>query len=626
MSEVESPRFSARKQWVYRRLLGYVKPYRWMLVVGILAGFLSGGSTVGVLTSIPNVVVPLQKNVATAPSSATTSKPGSLDNAGTQKPVPEARHKKKSWLQKLNPAPALAKRFGFGRIDPQHQQVTFPLMVFLCAVLGLMLVLRAAATVLNRYCLRSVGIRVVQDLRNELFRHIENQSLRFFATHDVGSLISRVNNDTATIEQAVSSSIADLTRAPIQVLGVLSFLILFTVERQIYSIWIFSIAAVLLVMIPIAILSRKIKGYVGKALQKISDLTGRMHEVFSGIRVVKAFHTEALEEKAFRAVNTRYIRQLLKALRAELGITVALETVNVTIACALIVYCFMIHLTLSDLAQLTMAAILTYEPCKRLAKVNTQIQRSKAAAERIFQLLDIHQELPEAPDPVVIDEFREEIRFENVSFAYEPGKKAISDLSFSIPKGQVIAFVGKAGSGKSTIANLMARFYDPDEGRILMDGIDLRNIEIASLRRLIGVVTQDTILFNQSIASNIAYGEEQPDMERVIEAAQRARAHEFIVQRPEGYETIVGEKGFTLSGGQKQRIAIARAIYKNPQILILDEATSSLDSVTEQLVQEALEELMRERTVFAIAHRLSTIRNAHRIFVLDEGRIVEEGN
>jgi len=379
-----------------------------------------------------------------------------------------------------------------------------------------------------------------------------------------------------------------------------------------------------LCVVPILVLGRRVKRYTLHYLQRVSDLVNRMHESLTGIRVIKAFHTESQEEERFRRENRDYFRKVIKALRAELLMTPLMEFVGIICVCVFLAFCFAQGIRLSEIIPMGAAALMAYHPMKRLAKINNELQRSSAAAERIFELLELDDIMPEPADPVTVSEFRDRIHFEHVSFSFDD-TPLLKDIDIEIAKGKIVAFVGETGAGKTTLANLLARFYDPTAGRITIDGVDLRDIETASLRRLIGIVGQETILFNESIASNIAYGTPAAKADAIEAAARQANIHDFIAGEPDGYDTVVGDKGARLSGGQRQRIAIARAILRNPQILILDEATSALDTATEQSVHEELSRLMEHRTVFAIAHRLSTVRDAYRIFVIDKGTIVEQG-
>jgi subfamily B ATP-binding cassette protein MsbA len=324
-------------------------------------------------------------------------------------------------------------------------------------------------------------------------------------------------------------------------------------------------------------------------------------------------------------MNGSYFRSLIRALRAELMMTPLMEGVALLLAMAFFVVCYARGVQLSQIVPIGLAAVVAYRPVKQLAQINANLQRGAAALERVFHLLDSDTSLREAPRPVRLTGFTDRIVFDRVSFCYEPDVPVIAEVSIEIPRGTVVALVGETGSGKTTLANLLARFYDPTAGRVLIDGVDLREVEVASLRRLIGIVTQETILFNETVAHNIAYGTPEATPERIREAARMANAHEFITADPAGYERVVGEKGFVLSGGERQRVALARAILKNPPILILDEATSALDTVTERLVQEAIARVMENRTVFAIAHRLSTVRHADQILVVERGRVTERG-
>ena len=351
-----------------------------------------------------------------------------------------------------------------------------------------------------------------------------------------------------------------------------------------------------------------------------------MHEVFTGIMVVKAYNMEEAEQKKFHNENRRYVRTVIKAMRLQLLTEPLMEIFSVGGSLFFLVYAYSNGVTITQLSALMAPAILAYQPIKKMAKLVTSLQKSMAAADRYFALIDTHSELPEKADGVKLEKFEKSIEFKDVVFGYDE-RNILDGISFSIPKGSLVAVVGSTGSGKTTIANLIARFYDVRSGSVTIDGVDVRDCEVKHLRKLIGIVNQDPLLFNTSIAENIAYGCPDASREDIIRAAQEANAEAFIVdgRHKEGFDTIVGEKGFRLSGGEKQRVAIARAILKNPPILILDEATSALDTVTERLVQNALNRVMSNRTVFAIAHRLSTIQNADLIIVLDKGHIVERG-
>jgi len=609
---------------IYRRLFAYTHPYRVRLGIGLLAGLLAGGSMFGMLQFTPEIFRLFGQEAPGAVPAAVA-----VPAASAAAPAPAAAapvSAKPAATGTLGIVDKVAAKLGIPSTRPDGS-LSWQFMLLTIIGLPLSVLLRSAATYINHYQLRWVGAKVVADLRDRLFETLQGQSLRFFSKCDIGHLISRCTYDTTQVENAISTNVADLVQAPFEILAAAVFIILFAWHNHLLGL----VGAIFLVfplcIIPVIVLGRFVKRYTHRALERISDLVSRMQENFTGIRVVKAYHTEALEVERFRTVNRGYFRAITKALRAELVMTPLMELVAVACACGFLAYCYTTGIQLGQIASVGAAAILAYRPIKQLAKINASVQRSMAAAERLFTLLDTHTQLPEAARPVRPEAFAREIAFEAVSFRYDADAPLTLDaIQFTVRRGEVVAFVGETGAGKTTIASLMARFYDPDAGRITLDGNDLREIEIGALRRLVGVVTQETILFNDTIAANIAYGTAGATREQVIAAAQKANAHEFIMAEPDGYDRVVGEKGFRLSGGQRQRIAIARAILKNPPILILDEATSALDTVTEKLVQEAIFELMQDRTVFAIAHRLSTIQRADRIHVLDHGRILESGS
>ena len=468
---------------------------------------------------------------------------------------------------------------------------------------------------------------MVRDLRDELFDNLQVQSLSFFGRSDVGKLISSCTNNINVVEAVISSTVSDLVRAPFEIIAALVFVVILSVKAEMLSFVLFMSLVFPMCVVPIVILGRYVKRHTVRALERVSDLVSRMHENFTGIRVVKAFYMEKKEAERFRIMNGRYFRSIIKALRAELMMTPLMEAVALIMGAIFIIVCYSRNIRLHELIPIGGAAVWVYHPLKKLAKVNASMQRGAAALQSIYSLLDEKDVLEEKASPVVIKDFTDRVTFEGVGFRYvKSSPLVLENISFQIPKGSVVAVVGETGSGKTTLANLLARFYDPSEGRVLIDGIDLKDVEIASLRKLIGVVTQETVLFNDTIASNISYGMDNVPEEKIIDAAKRANAHDFIISDPEGYQRVVGEKGFVLSGGERQRIAIARAVLRNSPILILDEATSSLDTVTERLVQQAIAEVMKDRTVFAIAHRLSTVKHADQIMLIADGGIAERGS
>jgi subfamily B ATP-binding cassette protein MsbA len=424
----------------------------------------------------------------------------------------------------------------------------------------------------------------------------------------------------------MSSTVSDLTRAPVEILGAMAFVGYFAVMNEMLGLVLGMALAFPLLIIPIAVLGRYVKQHSRQALERISDLVSRMHENFTGVKVVKAFDMEDREAERFVGMNRDYFGSIVRALRAELFMTPFMEGVAIIIAVGILVVCFSKGVKLSEIVPIILAGIVAYRPLKQLTRIGANLQKGAAALGRIFEVVDVDTALPVATNPVKLKGFERSIDFVDVSFRYDAdGGDVLRNIALSLKKGTVLALVGETGSGKTTIANLLARFYDPTEGQVAIDGVDLREAEVSSLRRLIGVVTQETILFNDTVANNIAYGMDGTSMEQIIQAARKANAHDFIVAGQEGYDRVVGEKGFVLSGGEKQRIAIARAILRDPPILILDEATSALDTITERLVQEAIAHVMEGRTVLAIAHRLSTVKHADQILLLANGKIAEQG-
>ena len=644
----------------YWRLLSYAKPYTGRLIVGILAGLLVGGSLFGSLMMIPSLFSGIEfssekteqeidENVEKVYKTVLSqeSEKEKLEVLRKMLDRPEADSKVKKEVQKVD---SFLKKIGLSSVHTTYikgnvvvqvkekEFLTFPaetpagkmtwqfFSVF-CIAFVLLWALKNLATYINHYCMRWVGQKVVTDMREEIFRKLINQSVSFYGKMDVGQLISRCTNDTSAIESSVANVIADATRCPIEILACAAAVVYASLQYGSWSLPLILFVGLPICIVPLILLGRKIRKIYRKSYEGIADVFSRMHEVFTGIIAVKSYHTEEREIERFKGANKRYFRTVVRAIRAQLLMSPLMETVAVTCTLVFLVYSYSQEISLAELAQMLAPCLIAYRPIKDLAKVATYIQRSMAAADRYFQIIDMDTSIKELPNPEPLKTFNDRITFRNVGFSY--GERTVLDgINFEIPKGSVVAVVGATGSGKTTIANLIARLYDCTSGEILIDGKNVKNVSIADLRSIIGIVSQEAILFNDTIADNIAYGMPDATRDEIIHAAKQANAHEFIVdgRHPEGYETLAGEKGFRLSGGEKQRISIARAILRNPPILILDEATSALDTVTERLVQDALNNVMTDRTVFAIAHRLSTIRHADNILVIDNGKIVEQGN
>jgi subfamily B ATP-binding cassette protein MsbA len=485
--------------------------------------------------------------------------------------------------------------------------------------------LKGIGSYLSSYQMVDVGQRVVMDLRNELFRHILGQSAGFFAHGATGRLLSRINNDVGQVQQAVSETAGDLARESLALIGFAGLMFYYDAGLAL-----FCMTAAPLIVYPLVRLGRRVRRTTRRSQEALETLSHLSAEAFTGHRIVKAFGTEQHESEKFERAGYHLFRTNMKVTAALSTLPPLMELLGgIGMAAALWYGSGQIaasNLTPGQFASFFTAVFLMYGPAKKLSRVNANLQQAMAASDRIFELLDAHTEVQEAPDAVPLAPLEREIEFHDVGFGYEesPGR-ILRGVSFTVGAGQMIAIVGRSGAGKTTLVNLLPRFYDVTAGSILIDGVDIRHVTIASLRRQIGIVTQETVLFDDTIASNIAYGSPAATPDAVHAAARAANAHDFIAALPHGYETMIGERGQRLSGGQRQRIAIARALLKNAPILVLDEATSSLDAESELLVQEALANLMLNRTSFVIAHRLSTIRRADAIIVLEHGRVVEIG-
>ena len=476
------------------------------------------------------------------------------------------------------------------------------------------------------YLMASVGERVIARLRRDLYTHIQQMPLSFFTSRHSAELMSRVVTDVNRLARLSSTVMVMTIRQTVMVVALAT--VMFARDWR--------LAVIALVVFPfvgvaVRLIGRRLYRINKRSQQKIAELNVLLHEVFSGTKIVKAFGRESYEVERFDRVNRGLLSLSLKDHRtdeitdplmevlAAFGIMGALWYGGQQVIAG--------TMTPGDFFSFTAAVALLYGPVRQLSRIVNTVQQSTSSVERVFEILDLPPAIADRPNAVVLDAFRETLAFEQVSFRHADSEElTLRDISLTVTRGEVVAFVGMSGAGKSTLMDLLPRFHDVSAGRIAIDGRDLRDVTQTSLRALIGVVTQETFLFSDSILYNIAYGRPGAPFEDIVRAARQAHAEEFIAGCPDGYQTLVGERGVRLSGGQRQRIAIARAFLKNPPILILDEATSDLDAESEFMIQQALAELMRGRTVLVIAHRLATVRNADRIVVVHEGRIAEVGS
>jgi subfamily B ATP-binding cassette protein MsbA len=493
------------------------------------------------------------------------------------------------------------------------------------AILAIYL-LKGIGAYLSGYLMTDVGQRVVRDLRNVLFRHILGQSAAFFSMQTTGRLMSRITNDVAQVQRAVSETMGDVTRESLALVGFAGLLFYYDARLALVC-----LTGAPLVVYPLVRLGQRVRRTARRSQEALEQMSHVSAEAITGHRIVKAFGAEARELGKFERTSDYFYRTSMKVTSALSALPPLMEFIGGLAFVGALVYGSQEigagRLSPGEFTAFVAALFMMYAPAKKLSRVNADLQQAMAAGERIFEILDSHNEVQERPGSMVLPPFARRIDFRDVRFTYgsSEGAATLDGVTFSVGAGQMLAIVGRSGAGKTTLVNLIPRFYDVTGGAILVDGHDVRDVTLASLRSQIGIVTQETVLFDDTIAANIAYGRPAAGREAIEAAARAAHADEFITRLDHAYDTMIGERGQRLSGGQRQRIAIARAILRDSPILILDEATSALDTEAEMLVQDALSNLMRDRTCFVIAHRLSTVRRADAIVVLERGRIVESG-
>ena len=583
ISRMSFGEFLRASQEPYRRLFSYLRAYRGRFLLGILFGALYG--------AVQGLLVFDVQFVAGAVFS---------DHKTTR-------------------ATAIAKWFPqLTHLDLSHGGLGIILLI--CSTIPALMLLRGLCSYLNSYCMLWVSVRVLDDIRQQVFRHTLGQSMEFFNKSKAGELVQTVFNQTRMAQQALTTIAGDVVKQPISIITALAALFAIDWRFTLVSFVIFPLC-----LIPVAVVSNKVRKAGAKEEEEAGQLMVVMHEAFAGIRVVKTHAREDYESARFNRANAQILTFIMRWRKAlELSGPMVETIASLGIAAAL-VWAWAFNLGFDKFIALNSGMILLYPPFKALSRIHLTMQKCLASTTKVFELLDRAPAIQDAPDAEVLPPLQREIVFENVSFGYGADRTAVHEINLRIPAGTTCALVGASGAGKSTLLALLQRLYEVAEGRIAIDGHDVRTVTQASLRENIATVSQDIFLFHDTIAANIRYGRLGATQAEVEAAAKLAFAHDFILEQPRGYDTVIGDKGCLLSGGQQQRISIARALLKNAPILLLDEATSALDTESEKQIQAALETLASGRTVIAIAHRLSTIQRAGQIVVLENGAIKEVG-
>jgi len=591
---------------LYFRIIGYLKPYIRRLVLVIICNFgFILFSTLSMWMIAPVITVMFdQAGTQTSEVQQPNVMQGSSDTS-----VLNLNEWLKENIQDLIP-----------RGDPIHTLQWLGMVIFFAFLL------KNIFSFVEFYMMTYIEQAVVKDLREQVYEKIIFQSLNFFHKHKTGDLISNITNDINSVNVAVNRSFTKIIRDPIMI--VVFIVILFNISWQLTL-----IAMVVLPLTTFIIrkISNSLRRRSRRVQERIADITTVLQETISGIKVVKAFAMEKYENKKFRERTKDHFLAVIRQIRTQRLAGPISETVGIAVMVGVILYggVLVLHgnsIQAEDFMRFLFILFAILEPLKSLAEVNNNIQVALASGKRIFDLIDEPIEVVEKPNVIPISTFNDTIVYKDVSFRYNPGSELVlKDINLKVKKNQKVALVGSSGAGKTTVLNLLPRFYDVISGSIKIDGKDIRDYSLASLRGLMGIVTQEVILFDDTVKNNIAYGVDNYSTGQIERAAELANATQFIKDLPNGFNTIIGERGMFLSGGQRQRISIARAILKNPPILIFDEATSSLDSESELLIQESIENLMKDRTVLVIAHRLSSILHSDKIVVLEGGRIIDEG-
>jgi subfamily B ATP-binding cassette protein MsbA len=579
-----------------QKIWGLSKAYRFRLYLGVLAGILNGFTQpllIATIMFVYTVIFP------------------SVDESGTpQLPIKNLPHFAQQWF--VNARQALETGVH------AHPWA----IALLIAAIPLVMLLRGLSNYLNIYLLQWVASRAIADLRAKLFRHLLDLSAGFYNQNSSGQLISRTIQDTGALSVILSGATSVAVTAPVTLITTLGFLLVEQTKMTLITMIVMPAC-----LIPITIFNRKIRRHSKEIQSQSANLTQTMAEAFTGYRVVKAYNLEDIVTADFQNTTRKSVSLYMRVIRAS-NITGPLIEFFGSLGVALLLAYLVLrpegHPKPADLLQLILSVFIMYAPLKSLNMLYNWITQGRASSERVFELLETKNTVPEPAQPKTLNAANADIVFDNVSFNYGE-KQVLQNVNLTVKSGKLVALVGSSGSGKTTLANLLLRFYDPLQGAIKIGGTDIREVSTRDLRNQIAVVSQEVILFNETIRRNIELGRPGASNEEIIAAARHAHAYDFIMEKPNGFDARIGEKGIMLSGGQRQRIAIARAVLRNAPILVLDEATSALDNESERIVQAALDELMKERTTLCIAHRLSTIMHADLIVVFEQGKIVETG-
>ncbi|MBK9064072.1 MAG: ABC transporter ATP-binding protein [Acidobacteria bacterium] len=596
----------------FRRLATLFKPHRRAAVVAICAMLGVSFFT----SSVAYLIGPLFDEVLSAEAKSAVMEQTGKTGVGNL--VGEKAALRRTGVARTLDRGLRTLEESFG-VTEKGRRLFLPLLLFACFLL------KNLCTFFAEYRFNAVGLAFVRDLRRRVYEKVLGQSGSFFAKHPSGDLIARVTGDVDRIQSLFGTDLADLVQSVATLLGLMVLVVSLSPELT---------AAALLIapaiVIPVVLIARRLRHLSKAARERMGDLTGVLSETIRGARVVQAYGAESWESGRFSEVNERTFRLAKKGARVMAFASPLVESASVLTFLLLLGYASTRiasgKMTLGTFLSFGVGLVMMYQPFKRATRTNLALQQALASARRVFEVLDAPNDVADRPAAPSLAVLSREVRFERVTFAYPGGAPVLHEIDLALPRGSVTALVGPSGGGKSTLASLLPRFMDPTAGRVTVDGTDLRNVTLASLRAQIGLVTQDVVLFDETVRRNVAYG--MPDVAdaRIREALDHANALGFVDALPEGLDARVGEGGARLSGGQRQRLAIARALLKDPPILVLDEATSALDAESERAVQEALERLMAGRTTLVIAHRLSTVRRADQLVVIEAGRIIERGS